>query len=301
MRKLLQQAAQSISRPFGNRPAQGLRRACRNQNQPRFTRGSSRKIRLRPNKPFLQPLKFRKQFVRVLDGHPRHGSFRLRTFFHKQNRQRLGTACTGRNHDAIAHASLLAQRRFNVLWINIQSGRRHDDVFLAALEPKIAFGIEFPDIAREQPPFAAFFLLNSSALPITGGNIFAAHKNFAILCEPKLAPGQNFSDRALRGAKGMIQADERCGFRHAVALHDRVTYAFEELFGFGGERRTAGNEGPELPAKPTVNAAESPGAAQEFFAVRRVKSFREPAALSARFAIRARSPHAKHRASAAPR
>src|SRR5208282_1196821 len=176
------------------------------------------------------------------------------------------------NHDAIAYARLFAERRFQILRINIQSGGRYNYVFLAALEPKIALGIELADIPRAQPIFAiAHSLPERSAFPIAARDVFAPHQNFPVFREPEFAPWENFSNRSLRGAKGMVQADERCCFRHAVPLHDRVTNTLEKSFRFGGKGRTTGNKRPELPTQFPVNSAKPPGTSQKLLAVCRVQ------------------------------
>src|SRR5580704_7811506 len=80
----------------------------------------------------------------------------------------------------------------------------------------------------------------------------------------------------------MVQADERRGFRHAITLHDRVAHTPEKFFSLGGERRAAGNEGPEFPAKSPVNAPEAPCPPQKFLAICGVEVVLQPVALAAR-------------------
>src|SRR6266567_72298 len=58
----------------------------------------------------------------------------------------------------------------------------------------------------------------------------------------------------------MIEADERGGLGHSVALNNRVAHALEEVLGFIRKRRAAGDERPELPAKPAVDSTKHPGA-----------------------------------------
>src|SRR5216683_3225410 len=61
----------------------------------------------------------------------------------------------------------------------------------------------------------------------------------------------------------MIEADERSGFGHAIALHYGKAQAFEEKFGVASEGCASGNESPEAKTKQAMDAAEAPGAAEE--------------------------------------
>src|SRR6266567_3291371 len=81
----------------------------------------------------------------------------------------------------------------------------------------------------------------------------------------------------------MIQADERGGFRHAVSLNHGVTHALEKGFRIVRERGTAGDEGPELPAKTAMNAAKHPGAPKEFSPVGFFERAMEPRRFAAPF------------------
>ena len=97
---------------------------------------------------------------------------------------------------------MLAQGRFEVFGINIQTSRSDDDIFLAAAKTKVALGIHLAQIASVQPSFVSLAYRTKSALfPITRGNIFAANQNFAVRREPEFAPGKNFADRSFRGVK----------------------------------------------------------------------------------------------------
>ena len=135
--------------------------------------------------------------------------------------------------------------------------------FLRPRKWRLPCGVEFADIAGVQPGFVGGGL-HCAGLPVARGDIFAADENFAVFGELEFAAGQDFADGALRRAKRMIEADQRSGFGHAVALDDGVADALEEFFRGGGERGAAGDEGPEFPAEAAVNAAEEPGAAEEF-------------------------------------
>ena len=94
---------------------------------------------------------------------------------------------------------------------------------------QIAGSVHFADVAGVQP-IVRFAAPHFATFPVAGGNIFSAHQNFSILSQPEFASGQNFADGAFGSAEGMIQADQRRCFRHAVALHHRETRALEKFF-----------------------------------------------------------------------
>ncbi len=124
-----------------------------------------------------------------------------------------------------------AESSFQVLGIYVETSGRDDHIFLAAAETQIALGIEFAKIACAQPAFL-FGGPNGSLLPITAGNIFAADEDFAVFGELEFAARQDSADRSFRGAKGMIQADQRGCFRHPVTLNNGIAHAFEKVLGF---------------------------------------------------------------------
>src|ERR1035441_9381761 len=106
--------------------------------------------------------------------------------------------------DAVAYRGLLAQRILEVLGINVHPLARHDDIFLAALEIKIAFGVEFAKIASAKPTSLAQHRPQFFSLPITSSDVGATHQDFAVLIELNLAALEHFANRAFAGAKGMI-------------------------------------------------------------------------------------------------
>ena len=71
-----------------------------------------------------------------------------------------------------------------------------------------------------------------------------------MLVELHLAAFQHFADGTLAGAERMVQRNQRRRFRQAVALNHDEAQPPPELLGLGIERRAAGDERPELPAKP---------------------------------------------------
>ena len=66
----------------------------------------------------------------------------------------------------------------------------------------------------------------------------------------------------------MIEADERSGFRQAIALHDSEAESLQEEFGVRTQRSATGDESPEAKTEETVNAAEAPGAAEKWLSLR---------------------------------
>src|SRR5260370_717253 len=62
----------------------------------------------------------------------------------------------------------------------------------------------------------------------------------------------------------MVQADQRGGLRHPVALYNGVTHALEKVLGFNRKRCAAGDESPERPAKTAMDSAKHPGALEKF-------------------------------------
>src|SRR5271156_4107652 len=81
----------------------------------------------------------------------------------------------------------------------------------------------------------------------------------------------------------MVQADKGRGFRHAVALHDRVTHTLEKLFGFAGESRAARNKRPEFPSKSPVYTPEAPCPPQKLLTVCQLEISLEPVTLALSF------------------
>src|ERR1700722_11791178 len=81
----------------------------------------------------------------------------------------------------------------------------------------------------------------------------------------------------------VIQADERSGFRHPVSLDDGISQSIPKRLGLFWECGPSGDKGPEFPAEPPVDPAESPPAAEKMVLVCRSevlpKLFDSPAAL----------------------
>ena len=104
--------------------------------------------------------------------------------------------------------------------------------FFRPLKYKFPSGVERAKVARAKPtrilavPRNREFL---AALPISRGDIFSAHQNFAILIQFHFAALEHFSDRARPDAKRVIHADQRSCLRQSVALNRGESDAAPEL------------------------------------------------------------------------
>ena len=158
---------------------------------------------------------------------------------------------------------MAAQGGFQVLGVDVQALGGDDYALLASLEIEVAVGVERAEVAGVEPFFPALHRLELATVPVTGGDVLAAHQDFATGVKLELASGQGFADGACGQLEGMVDADEGGGFGQAVALDDSEAQALPEDFGVGVEGGAAADEGPELPAQSAVEAAEAPPALVE--------------------------------------
>src|SRR6266481_3290476 len=279
-------------------PLENLDRAAGNHREPRLAGRRAREIRLRPSDPGAHALIFGKPSIRGFDG----GS-RCRVVIRMRRIEKQGCAWLGIraaiqwNDHAISNRRVFFDSALQILRINIKAGRRNDHALLAPAEAKIASGVEFTEVSGAEP--AVIFargLLRCTFFPVGTGNVFAADQDFAVLGEFEFAAGKNFSNRAFRCAERMVEADQRRGFGHSVALNDGVTHALEEILGVIRKRRTAGDERPEFPAEAAMNAAKHPGTPEEFPALRAFERALEPErpATDFHFAIGSRAQRIEH-------
>src|SRR5207245_8448733 len=152
---------------------------------------------------------------------------------------------------------LAIQDDFNIFRIDVHACRSHNHFFLASFEVKIAFRVHLTNVARAKPARIRGSALRVIA-PVSGRNIFAAHQNFSVLGQLHFLAGHHATDRAMSQFEWMIDADERRGFGHAIALNHRKTEPPPKFFGFGIQRCTAGDERPELPPEHSMNTAKLP-------------------------------------------
>src|SRR5664279_4611564 len=223
-----------------------------NRSSLRLLSGSAREVLLGPYQPAAHLLIFRELLV----GTPDY-QFWIDGVSQDQHGAGLGvSALLQSDNHAVAYFVLLSQCRFQVLGIDVHPFARDDDVLFTALEVEITFGIEFAQVASAKPTFLAQHRLQFFSLPIAGRDVGAAHQDFSVLVELDLAAFEHFANRALAGAKGMVQRNQRCCLRQAVALNHDETQKPPEFLGFGVEGRAARDEGPKLPSELVVNFAE---------------------------------------------
>src|SRR6266446_2499870 len=259
-------------------PLENLDCAAGNHREPRLACRRAREIRLRPSDPGAHALIFGEDSVCGFDGGScRRVTIRMRGI-KKQDCARLGVPAAIQCNDyAIPNRRVFLDRALQIFRINIEPGRRDDHAFLAPAEAKITRGVEFTKVSGAEP--AVIFargLLRRTSFPVGSGNVLAADQDFAVLGEFEFAAGKDFSNRAFRCAEWMIEADQRRGLGHSVALNDGVTHAVEEILGVIRKRRTAGDERPEFPAEAAMNAAKHPGTPEEFPALRAFERALEP-------------------------
>src|SRR6185437_6437050 len=112
------------------------------------------------------------------------------------------------------------------------------------------------------------------ALPVLPRNILSANQYLSRLrIKLHLASRQHLANRSASHFKRMVQADERTCFCKPVTLHHHVAQPPPELFSVLVERRAAGDDGPELPAKMPPDLSEAPPALQIMFFFRAVPVF----------------------------
>src|SRR5260370_24478631 len=102
--------------------------------------------------------------------------------------------------------------------------------------------------------------MESSLFPVTAGDIFTAHEDFAVFGDLEFAVRENLTDRAFRRAKRVIQAYQRGGLRQAVALNNGLTQSLEEVLGFILKCCATRGQCAELPTHAAVDLAKHPGA-----------------------------------------
>src|SRR6185503_2676104 len=102
--------------------------------------------------------------------------------------------CIQPDDRAIANLRLAIQRRFKIIRVNVQPGRRYDHILLSALEVKITLGVEFTDVAGSQPSIFGCYW-TQTATPITGRHVLAAHENLAALIDLEFVSGKRLAYR----------------------------------------------------------------------------------------------------------
>ena len=174
------------------------------------------KVELRPQLPAANALIFGEGCVGAIN----RGLRLLRAAVKQQHGYGFG-ACMGfrGNHGGGFHSGLAVQRRFHVLGMNVEPCGGHDGFALAAEEMQIAFAVLLGQVAGGEPGIGE--RLHAAVLPAGGGHHLATHLNFAIAAHANLTARKRLADSSLGKVKGMIEGDERCGLRHAIALNER--------------------------------------------------------------------------------
>ena len=238
-----------------------------NASQPRgdglaanLAAGGAGQVGLGPEHPAADALKIVQALVGALDGR----RSLVAASVHGQHRAGLRAACRlHRHHGAGRDLRLLLDGRLEILGMKVDTRRGDDDFALAPEEAQLASGRALGQVARGQPLVRARAQL--AAGPRGRGDRLAAHQHFAIGPQLDLASRQRLADAAASHMEGMVERDQRRGFRHAVALHDDKTQGIPKLLGRCRQRAAAGDQRPELEAEGGVNVAEDPPAARHAY------------------------------------
>src|SRR5215470_7409707 len=109
------------------------------------------------------------------------------------------------DHGAFTNLREGVQYCFDIVGINIQTVRCHDDVLLAATEVEPPFGIDLAKVAGMKP------------VAIGSGDVLASHKNLPIGRDLYILTFENFSDRTCARTEGMIDCNNHARFRQAIS------------------------------------------------------------------------------------
>src|SRR6266571_4934 len=93
---------------------------------------------------------------------------------------------------------------------------------------------------------------------VAARHVFAAHENFAVVCNAHFDACDRRADRSLARLERVIERDDRRGFGEAVALNNGEADAPPELFEVRRQRRRTDDKGPELQAECRVDAPVPP-------------------------------------------
>ena len=232
-----------------------------NAREQRLQSRRAREVRIGPQKQAANLLIFRQGAIGVFE----YGRLvRVRRVFEQQHRARLRVAVAfDADHHAIAHSRLATHRFFEIFGMDVHARGRNDHIFAAAFEIQAALRVGFAHVSGAKPSIGFHDGLRLIVLTVRGGDIFAAHQDFAVLVHTNFHAGENFADGAFRGTERMIEADERSGLGHAVTLNHGISQAVPECFHLFGEGGASGNERPEFPAQKRMDFAESPPAREE--------------------------------------
>src|SRR5512144_2364133 len=112
---------------------------------------------------------------------------------------------------ALTNLGITVENRFNILWIDVQSLGRDDQVFLSAAIVESAFRIDLAEVARMEPTV------------ICGCHAFTADEDFAVGRNHHVLSLYHFAERACSGIERMIDGNNRTGFRQPITLNNGKT------------------------------------------------------------------------------
>ena len=230
----------------------------RHRLAPHLSGRRARKIGLRPHHPAAHALKLRQARIGLLHRRRRLFSTPAKREYRAGLRSKC---CLHRHHRAGRHAPLLLDGGFEILGMQVQARRGHDDLALATQKAQLAGRRLLRQVARSQPFVGS--RLQPAARPRCPGDSRPAHQHLTIRPQLHFAPRQRLAKGPLRHVKRVVQRNQRGRFGHSVALHHHQTHRVPELLDRARQRPAARDDRPELQSHRPVHIAEPPPAQQE--------------------------------------
>src|SRR5579862_4596754 len=164
---------------------------------------------------------------------------------------------------------------FQIVRVDIHARGGDDDVLSPTFEIQVTILILFCKVTGAEPPIRFGKRLGLAALPVGSGYALTSYENFSAVVNSNFHARKYFADRSPRRMEGVIQTDERSGFRHAISLDHRVSKAIPECLRLFRQSCPAADESPELPAEARVHAAETPPAPQKVLSLGESEALRK--------------------------
>jgi hypothetical protein len=117
----------------------------------------------------------------------------------------------------------------------------------------MAFRVKLANVTRIKPAIPKRGSRLFGRLKIAARHVIAAHQDFAIFGDLDVDASHWLSGSSTPNMKGMTEADDRCGFCEAIALHYNETEVGPELLEIGRKRRSTNDEAAEFPAKQAMD------------------------------------------------